>query len=131
VFSPPPISWSEVPEQYQEIDAWFGELLEEQSYDYIVLVSDHGMTTRFTGTGLPGAHDPPHSEAHRGIFSITGPGVRAGVRIDMVSVLDVAPTVAYVLGMPVGRDLPGRLLEEVFEAERLELIAPTFVDSWD
>lgn len=129
VFNPPPYGWSAVPAQYQEVDAWLGELLDVLEYDYVILVSDHGMTRR-TVPGLSGAHDPDHPEAHLGILSITGPGILANRHLGVATVLDVAPTVAYLLGLPVAQDLPGRVLTESFD-EPLVYLPPFEVPSWE
>lgn len=118
-----------VASQYLEIDAWLAGFLEGMPYDYVVVVSDHGMA-RNPGAGLPGRHGPDDPEAHTGIFAIRGPGVRPGAQLADVSVLDVAPTVAWLLRLPVADDLPGRVLEEAF-FPRFRLYRPVErVASW-
>jgi hypothetical protein len=131
VFHGPFVPWSLVPAQYQEADEWLAELFEVIEYDYVVLVSDHGMARRASGIGLPGAHDPDHPDAHRGILLVAGPGVVADVHLGTASVLDVAPTVAHLLGLPVGEDLPGRVVVEAFEPGREQLYPVTTVASWE
>jgi len=110
IFVPPPFGFGNVASQYLEADRWLGELLAQTDYDYVVLASDHGMG-RNPVPGLAGVHGPISPEAHIGILSITGPGVLAGADLD-ASVLDVAPTLAYLMNIPVAENLPGRVLEE-------------------
>lgn len=129
IFEPRPFGFGTVASQYLEIDAWLGRFLEWATYDYIVFVSDHGMA-RNPGPFPPGHHNEDVPEAHTGIFSITGPGVRPGVVLDEMTVLDVAPTLAYVLGLPVSRGVAGRFLGEAFTRERLLALPPSFVDRW-
>lgn len=129
-FNPPPIGWSRVPAQYQEADEWLAELLAVTSYDYVVFVSDHGMTRGEPGA-LPGAHGFDSPESHLGILSITGPGIVANQHLGEASVLDVAPTVAYLLGLPIGRDLPGRVLSESFGDSPLFYLSAREVASWE
>jgi hypothetical protein len=43
VWNDEPVPWSNVPDQYLEIDEWLGQLLSATTYDYVVFVSDHGM----------------------------------------------------------------------------------------
>ncbi len=117
IFIGEPLGFGNVASQYLEADRWLGELLDQVEYDYVVLASDHGFG-RNPSPGLSGHHSPVVPEAHRGILSITGPGVRAGFETD-ATVLDVAPTLAYLLGLPVAEDLPGRLLLEAFTLARL------------
>lgn len=59
-----------------------------------------------------------------GIFMASGPGIRAGMRADDVSIVDVAPLVLYRLGLPVPDDMAGRVPTEIFELEELELRPP-------
>lgn len=115
---------------YLEIDRWLGRLLATAPFDYVVLASDHGMTRSRSTSGLPGSHGIGSPEAHVGIFSITGPGVRPGTRLDDVDVLDVAPTVAYALGLPVASDLDGRVVEEAFGEGWRALRPIQWVPTW-
>jgi hypothetical protein len=131
VFNPAPLGWSLVPAQYQEADEWLARLFQVIRYDYVVLVSDHGMAPRTSGSGLPGAHDPEHPEAHRGILLLAGPGIVADVHLGTASVLDVAPTLAHLLGLPVASDLPGRVVVEAFEPTRERLHPIVSVASWE
>jgi predicted AlkP superfamily phosphohydrolase/phosphomutase len=130
-FHGPPFGWSYVPAQYQEADAWLAELFEVITYDYVILVSDHGMTRRMSGAGLSGIHDPEHPESHYGILSITGPGIVENQHLGVATVLDVAPTVAHLLGLPVAQDLPGRVLTQSFSEDFLLYLPPLEVPSWD
>ena len=66
-----------------------------------------------------------------GIVIIRGPAVRQDHRLDAASVLDVTPTVLYALGLPVGRDMDGKILTDAFTPEQLEERPPRFVDSHD
>jgi len=127
VHLPGPYGWGPISGPYLEADAWLGELLAAHPYDYVVLVSDHGMT-RSVEPGLSGQHDRFLPEAHVGIFAVHGPGVRSGAWLGMVSVLDVAPTVAYLLDLPIAEDLPGRVLSEAFEPSWLR-IRPAYADT--
>lgn len=130
VTGPAPFSWGAMAGPYLEADAWLGELLESGDYDYIVFASDHGMT-RNPDPGFYGHHHPRATEAHRGVFSMTGPGIRPGEWLGTVSVLDVAPTLAYLLNLPVAEDLPGRVLTEGFDDEWLKWQPVETVASWE
>lgn len=117
VFVPAPFGFGTVASQYLEADRWLGELLAQTGYDYVVLASDHGMG-RNPYAGLAGIHGPTAPEAHIGILSITGAGVLAGADLE-ASVLDVAPTLAYLMNIPVAENLPGRVLEEAIVPDHL------------
>ena len=45
----------------------------------------------------------------QGVFLACGPGIRAGARVDELSIVDVAPLVLYSLDVPLPDDLDGRL----------------------
>jgi predicted AlkP superfamily phosphohydrolase/phosphomutase len=47
-----------------------------------------------------------------GIFAIAGPGVRRGITLGTRPIVDVAPTLLAVLGVPVPDDLDGTAMDE-------------------
>jgi hypothetical protein len=58
-----------------------------------------------------GAHGPaPWRRKLHAIFYAAGPGVRAGARLGLVRTIDVAPTVAWLLGVPAPADAIGAAL---------------------
>jgi predicted AlkP superfamily phosphohydrolase/phosphomutase len=50
----------------------------------------------------------------QGLFLAAGPQIRPG-RIGVINNVDVAPTVARILGVPPPKDAQGRVLEEIFK----------------
>jgi arylsulfatase A-like enzyme len=77
----------------------------------VLVVSDHG----FERSG--GGYDHKDS-APPGIFIASGPAFARGVESPPVSVYDMTPTILHVLGLPVGRDMRGRVLEELLVEPR-------------
>jgi predicted AlkP superfamily phosphohydrolase/phosphomutase len=69
---------------------------------------------------LAGTHRP------EGIFIATGPGIQQGVRSSQISILDIAPTVLYSLGLPIPEDLEGSLLTGIFEPSLMRTRPPCF-----
>lgn len=65
---------------------------------------------------------PVVSGSHRpvGIFGAKGPGIRKGFLANELSILDVAPTVLYSLGLPVPEELQGRVPVEIYQDGVLE-----------
>jgi len=65
---------------------------------------------------------PAVSGSHRpvGIFGARGPAIRQGLAANELSILDVAPTVLYSLGLPVPEELQGRVPEEIYQADYLK-----------
>ncbi|MFZ1947023.1 MAG: tetratricopeptide repeat protein [bacterium] len=104
---------------YAEADRILGEvmaLLDDRTV--LVIVSDHGFKSgdmRPAGDSRIG-----HGQAiawHRmdGVVAFWGQGVKRGQSLAGAGVLDIAPTVLHVLGLPVDQRMPGRVLEEAFD----------------
>jgi predicted AlkP superfamily phosphohydrolase/phosphomutase len=60
-----------------------------------------------------------NSGDHRmeGILLGLGPAFRQGVRLNPLSILDIAPTVLHLLGLPVPRQMDGKVAIDAFEPE--------------
>ena len=50
-----------------------------------------------------------------GIFALYGPGVRAGANLADARIIDIAPTVLHLMGLPVQEGLDGRPLEKALD----------------
>jgi tetratricopeptide (TPR) repeat protein/predicted AlkP superfamily phosphohydrolase/phosphomutase len=130
-FRPPPMPWvspevssilGEVVDRfYQYQDSLLGDLLDRTGPDTtVVLCSDHGFRT-----GLDRPRTDPrigHGRAadwHRkyGILVLNGTPIQPGKRLERASVLDVAPTVLTLIGLPVPTDLEGRVLVEALRPD--------------
>lgn len=61
-----------------------------------------------------GTHRP------QGVFMAKGSGIRQGLSLPTLSITDVAPTLLHTLGLPVPRDLQGRVAEQIFEPAALQ-----------
>ncbi len=57
-----------------------------------------------------------HTGHHRleGIGAIAGPNVQRGAQLENASLIDLAPTILYALGLPIPPDMDGRVLTEAF-----------------
>jgi predicted AlkP superfamily phosphohydrolase/phosphomutase len=60
-----------------------------------------------------GTHRP------QGIFVARGPAIPSGARVSELSILDVAPTILYSMGLSVPSDMSGRVPEEIFDPDEL------------
>ena len=83
----------------------------------IILCSDHGFES---GAKRPRAtpREPTGPAVwHRqfGILVMAGPGIKQDERIYGASLIDIAPTVLSIFGLPIGEDMDGRPLLEAFE----------------
>jgi predicted AlkP superfamily phosphohydrolase/phosphomutase/tetratricopeptide (TPR) repeat protein len=112
---------------YRYHDQLLGQLLEQCGPDTtVLLVSDHGF---HSGVFRPRPPETAPSLWHRalGIFAMAGPGIRKNAGIGKATLLDIAPTVLTLLGLPVGEDMEGRVLQETFA----EPVTPERIPSWE
>ncbi len=97
-----------IPRYYAYVDELVGRLLRYSDNETVIIVaSDHGFGAA-QGSPPPRLRSGDHRP--RGILIITGGPVRPGKRIRSASVLDLMPTILYLEGAPLARDLPGRVL---------------------
>jgi predicted AlkP superfamily phosphohydrolase/phosphomutase len=62
-------------------------------------------------TGKSGSH------RDNGIFLAEGPGIEAGKELIGTNIIDMAPTILHLLGVPAPEDMDGRPLTEMLEGE--------------
>lgn len=114
---------------YRLMDLFLARLLQLASPDTnVVLLSDHGFhSDHLRPRHIPGVPAGP-CEQHRrlGILAMQGPGIRRDERIYGANLLDIAPTVLALFGLPAGEDMPGRVLAEAFESAP----DPALIPSW-
>lgn len=68
-----------------------------------------------TGHGGGGSHgySPEHEDMYA-CFLAFGPNIKKGYNIDVVNLVDIAPTIAYILGIEFN-NTDGKVLNEIFE----------------
>jgi predicted AlkP superfamily phosphohydrolase/phosphomutase/tetratricopeptide (TPR) repeat protein len=95
----------------------------------IVLLSDHGFHSDHARPRRIPAQPVGPAVQHRdhGILVVSGPNIRRDELIHGAGLLDIAPTVLTMLGLPVGDDMPGRVLVDAF----IEPPKITTIDGWD
>lgn len=82
-------------------------------------------TTGRNAAGYAGMVQAPGTAGHGGtspweinaVFAAFGPDIKAGVRSDVpTSNADLAPTIAFLTGIPVPKEMDGRVLREVLKS---------------
>jgi len=123
--------WKDVLESgYRYHDLMLGVLTELAGPNTtIVLMSDHGFhPDHLRPRTIP--HEPagPAVE-HRqfGILAAAGPGLRQDDLIYGAAVIDVCPTILHHFGLPVGDDMDGKVLSDLWERP----VPPRSIPSWD
>ncbi len=94
--------------QLRHVDGAVGALLAGLSAETTILaLSDHGGHDRSHGTEMAEDMTIP--------WMVSGPGVRVNhVITGPVSLLDTAPTLAHILGVPAPEQWEGRVVDEIF-----------------
>jgi len=90
--------------------------------DLTVGLRDNGfISTLRSGVTFKQRPEPIGTHHPDGVFVAIGPGVRKGISLsEELSIMDITPTLLYMLGFPVPEDLEGRTPEEIFEPDWLE-----------
>ncbi|MBC8492851.1 MAG: alkaline phosphatase family protein [Chloroflexi bacterium] len=102
----------------------------EEVFDgpYINMAPDLILELRDGGLASVLASDAPFKPRHQlsgshrpeGVFIAAGPGIRQGISLSQLSILDVAPLVLYSWGLPIAADMEGRVPMESFEPSLLQ-----------
>ncbi len=93
----------------------------------VMLVSGHG--TRLPD--MPPAGFPQNDEhgwkLPHGLLAAAGPALHRDTPLHSAAILDIAPTILTLLGLPLGEDMEGRILVEAFQ----KFPEIRRIDSWD
>ena len=95
----------------------------------IIIMSDHGFES-----GPNRILDMPKIQAapsldHRqfGMFVASGPNIKKNQKVFGIGLIDVAPTILHHYGLPIGKDMDGKVILDIFEkTEPLK-----YIESWD
>jgi predicted AlkP superfamily phosphohydrolase/phosphomutase len=77
-------------------------------------ISDHLITPQPPG-GSGGHGFWPDDRLMQAIFYLAGPGVRRGAKVPPIRHIDIAPTLAHLLGIPAPAQAEGRVVTEALE----------------
>jgi predicted AlkP superfamily phosphohydrolase/phosphomutase/tetratricopeptide (TPR) repeat protein len=95
----------------------------------VIILSDHGFhSDHLRKTDLPKyAAAPALDHRQFGILCMAGNNIQKDERIYGATLLDIAPTVLTMLGLPVGKDMDGKVLANAF----VNPVVPEYIESWD
>ncbi|MFQ5525123.1 MAG: tetratricopeptide repeat protein [Thermoanaerobaculia bacterium] len=86
----------------------------------VFILSDHGFKSgerRIRSEKTVDVQRAHLDHEDRGIFLAAGPHIRPGVEVAGAAVMDITPTVLRYLGLPVAKDMDGKVIETIFEEE--------------
>lgn len=141
-----------IPAMYEHNDRYLSKLLPKIDSDTVVImVSDHGfqstgrlptktsvMDYRRWGINRVEDLDKPvnvgTSGRHQinGMFIASGGPIMRGAKFKMQpSIADITPTILALMGMPVGKDMVGRVLEEIIDPKFWGAHPVRYIDSYE
>ncbi|HVG06145.1 MAG TPA: alkaline phosphatase family protein [Thermoanaerobaculia bacterium] len=103
-----------IPAMQRGFDAFLGKLQQKLSPDTVLIVaSDHGHAPTILHQDFytQHRHGPP------GILLMQGGPVKPGYVIEGAHILDLYPTMLYLLGLPVPKDAAGKVLLDALDPE--------------
>ena len=118
------------------LDTYLGEVMDHAGpKDVVMVISDHGYgdnpghapILRTYGESI----NPPHWHTLDGFIAIAGGSVVRGAAISDATIRDVTPTVLALLGLPVARDMDGKVLTNLLTKEFLAAHPVQFIDSYE
>jgi len=116
-----------VPEYYVYMDQVVGELLASMdSQTVVIVVSDHGFEHK-----LQPNMNYNHVDGPSGVFLIAGDHIKRGAQITTANVRDITPTILNLFGLPVGKDMDGRVVTEAFDLENIPITTIATYDYGD
>jgi len=103
---------------YKREDIYQGEFLSEAPN----IIIDQYPNTHIRGSiGNKSVFEEPQrwraENTTEGIFIASGPDFKQGAEANLVSILDLAPTILHLMGIAVPKDMDGRVLTEIFEPD--------------
>ncbi|NND87698.1 MAG: sulfatase-like hydrolase/transferase, partial [Flavobacteriaceae bacterium] len=95
----------------------------------VIVMSDHGFESGVNRiVKMPKVQAAPALE-HRqfGIFVAAGPNIKKNQKVFGMGLIDIAPTILHHYGLPVGKDMVGKVMLDIFKNPT----QPKFIESWD
>ena len=121
-----------IPDYYQYIDHAIGRIIDQKENYTIIIASDHGMEAQpklLSGSymTIPSGN---HMLRQPGIILISGPSIKRGTELKQISILDLAPTILVLAGLPIAKDMDGRIISEAFDSKCLSAMELRFIESY-
>jgi predicted AlkP superfamily phosphohydrolase/phosphomutase len=132
------------PERFEGIDpadqARFGKLLENYTVlldsvieDFLELIDEDTVVFVVSDHGVEATGELPlsgnHYDAPDGIIVVSGKNIRP-TSLENVSVFDIVPTVLHLMGLPVSREMEGRVVTEMMDPEFLSAHPVREIDTY-
>ncbi len=102
---------------YELYDNWIGQLIRAAGEETnIIIASDHGFYHDHRKPTFLGIQETAPAIHHSplGMLVMKGPKFHQGITIKHATILDLCPTLLALADLPVGEDMPGKILSDAF-----------------
>lgn len=118
---------SRIADLHRDFDRFLGRLLAEVGPETVVIVaSDHGHSPTLVHSLYT-----QHRHGPAGILLMRGGPVRRGLTLEGTDIYDLYPTILYLLGLPVPKDVQGKVLLQALDPAFVRAHPVRTVPSWD
>ncbi len=80
--------------------------------------------------GLYGSHQIPVQKTD-GIIIMSGKNIKQGKKTGNATIYDITPTILYLFGLPLARDMKGVILKEAVEKDLLRSNPPQYITTFE
>jgi len=123
---------------YQFYDQIIGKYLASlKENELLIVYSPHGIEPlplwkRFVEWILGNRNVSAYHElSPEGVIFLYGKGITKGKNIEGMKIVDIAPTLLYYLGLPVGKDMDGTVRSDIFVIEFTSENPISFISSYE
>jgi len=105
-----------IPRIYKRDELYSGPF--KDNFPDLFIETDPTYTVRgnFGRSVIEKFHAPKSSHAQDGVFLCNGPGINPGHYAPHISIHDLAPTILYLLGLPVPKDMDGKVQLDLLDS---------------
>ncbi|NIM90458.1 MAG: sulfatase-like hydrolase/transferase [Candidatus Aminicenantes bacterium] len=115
---------------YIHMDKFIGRLLQNIDENTVVMIiSDHGERPLYGGHWRHRTQTT-HDLSTPGVVILWGKDIKKGQKLEEAGVLDITPTILYLMNLPVGHDMDGKVLTEAIEERLLDELPAKYISSY-
>lgn len=98
-------------------DVYFGEM-QDNAPDIILELDEYTISSDLHPSIFENKFTKPCNQHDpNGIFLAHGPDIKQNATIEGARIIDLAPTILHMYGVPIPRDMDGRVLTEIFRED--------------
>ena len=118
---------------YIQVDKYIGSILKKTDENTtILIISDHGHEPifNFFDSDIAG-QSGDHTLGPDGIFIASGKNISGNFKSKKPTIYDITPTILYLSGLPIGKDMDGKILTDIIDKNLLSKYPPKTIETYD